>query len=203
MMPAMSQDGARPTVLRSGGSMVLGIVGAVLLLLLAVVTGLSQPRLSALAVLGAVACHLLLIHPHVRIDERGVTVVNPLHRVLLPWARLDEVRSRWNLEVWSDDGRRVTAWGLNASVERPRASPMLPTSRSRDTDPAGSRGRGGMTAQRAQQVIEQAHGEWREMIAGGDLSPAKHSEVSRTWVWPNVALVVVGLLVAAAAMVSG
>ncbi len=205
MMPAMDEQATRRTVLRSSGSMALGITGSVLLVVLAVVSGWSAPVFTALALLGAVGCHVLLTYPHVRLDLQGVTVANPLRRTLVPWARLDGLRSRWNLEVWSDTGETITAWGLSAAIRRPRHSALLPSWRvPRDAGIGADRGdrsagNRGMNAQVAQELIEQAHDEWRELCTDGAVDATQPAGLQRDWVWSNVAIVGLALALAAVA----
>ena len=119
-------DGA--TVLRSGGSFVLGILGSGFLLLLAVLFGWSRPVATGLALLGAAACHLLLTHPHVRLDEHAVTLANPVRWVRIPWGLLDEVTARLSLDVFTET-QKFTSWAVSAKLERPTPSPGLPSSR--------------------------------------------------------------------------
>jgi hypothetical protein len=203
------------TVLRSGGSFVLGILGSAFLLLLAVLSGWSRPVATGLALLGAAACHLLLTHPHVRLDEHAVTLANPVRWVRIPWGLLDEVIARLSLDVFTET-QKFTSWAVSAKLDRPTPSPGLPSSRdpglaaasvvrapegaaTRADEGGATRGgptRGGsMTAQRAKQLIEQAHGEWQELVAAGAVPAPPEPAVARGWEWRNVGLLAVGAVV--------
>lgn len=201
-------DGA--TVLRSGGSFVLGILGSGFLLLLAVLFGWSRPVATGLALLGAAACHLLLTHPHVRLDEHAVTLANPVRWVRIPWGLLDEVTARLSLDVFTET-QKFTSWAVSAKLERPTPSPGLPSSRdpglaaasvarapegaaTRAGEGAAMRG-GSMTAQRAKQLIEQAHGEWQELVAAAAVPAPAQPAVALGWEWRNVGLLAVGAVV--------
>lgn len=192
-------DGA--TVLRSGGSFVLGILGSGFLLLLAVLSGWSRPVATGLALLAAAACHLLLTHPHVRLDERAVTLANPLRWVRIPWGLLDEVTARLSLDVFTET-QKFTSWAVSAKLERPTPSPGLPSSRdpglaaaSVARAPEGAARGGSMTAQRAKQLIEQAHGEWQELVAAAAVPAPPEPAVAHGWEWRNVGLLAVGAVV--------
>jgi len=60
-----------------------------------------------------------LYTPLVRTDRRGITVVNPLRRAEVPWGRVREITTRWQLTLELDDGSKVAAFG-GPSVRPPR-----------------------------------------------------------------------------------
>lgn len=82
----------------------------------------SPPRdwsVIASLVLGIVLLWLFVVRPCVKIHDEGILLVNPLRVVDLTWPAIQEVRSRWALELVAM-GRRYTAWGVPADPGRPR-----------------------------------------------------------------------------------
>lgn len=184
----------RSSVLRSGGSFAMGIVAAVLLLVLAVLAGWAQRTVFGLALLAAVGCHLMLIHPHVRLDEHGVTLANPLRWARIPWASVDEVTARLSLQVYTET-EEFTSWAVSSSLVRSNPGVGLPSSRRPERAAASvagpaptTRRPGPMTAQRAKVLIEQAHAQWRQLTASGELRPPPEPVVERGWHRLNLAL---------------
>jgi len=55
--------------------------------------------------------YLVLVRPCVVIDTQGVTVVNVFRRHRIPWPRLADAASRYQLSLTRDDGRTVSSWG--------------------------------------------------------------------------------------------
>ncbi|MCR2801277.1 PH domain-containing protein [Microbacterium sp. zg-Y818] len=52
-----------------------------------------------------------LYAPTVHTDAQGITVVNPLRRAAVPWARVRDITTRWQLTLQLDDGSKVVAFG--------------------------------------------------------------------------------------------
>ncbi len=100
----------------------MGALGALAAGALLVAAVLSPPRdwsvISSLA-LGLVLLWLFVVRPCARIRDDGIELVNPLRNVDLTWPAIQEVRSRWALELVVR-GRRYTAWGVPADPGRPR-----------------------------------------------------------------------------------
>ncbi len=59
--------------------------------------------------------------PEVRVDDDGVTLQNVLRRIVVPWAALAEVDSRYGLRLETTDGQRWSAWAVPAPVGLQRA----------------------------------------------------------------------------------
>jgi len=62
----------------------------------------------------------LFLRPHVRLAAEGVTLANVLRDVFIPWGLVEEVRTRWNLEVLTAD-RSYTSWAISTQIARPRS----------------------------------------------------------------------------------
>jgi hypothetical protein len=110
------------TTLRPSSSVVIGAVGALAGLALLTPALLASPRdwaIVASLVLGLVLLWLFVVRPCARIHADGIQLVNPLRVVDLTWPAIQEVRSKWALELVAS-GRRYTAWGVPADVGRPR-----------------------------------------------------------------------------------
>lgn len=108
--------------LRPGSAIAVGVVGLGAGLVLLVPGLLHSPRswsLISTVVLGLVLIWLFVVRPSARLGEDGIRLVNPMRTVEITWPAIEEVRSRWALEVFSD-GRKYTAWGLPADPGRPR-----------------------------------------------------------------------------------
>ncbi len=168
-------SGMPAQVLRNGGSVTMGAVGAAALVFVAVTAWPRHSWLGGVAVLGAVSCHLVLIYPVVRVDSGGVFLANPLRWVWVPWPAVEATGWRWSLEVYAE-GRTFAAWALAAKVDRirlrdggtmgtPRASAGSPADHARS-------GTGPMTAQRGAAIIDQAQADWRDRVAGSGVRRA-------------------------------
>lgn len=115
-----------PVVLRPVGVRVLAVATWVLLLFAVVVTALgdlpSALRLLPFAVLAALVVHALFWRPRVAVDGDGVTLVNVVRDVRIPFARLEDVRTRFALTLDTSEGSytswsspapgRTSSWGL-------------------------------------------------------------------------------------------
>jgi hypothetical protein len=102
----------RPTFVR-----VLSVVTWVLLVLteLAIARESTADALRWLPVLGFLgACvYVLFWRPAIRVDDSGVTVVNLVRDVHIPWRRLEAIDTRFSLTLqWAD--RTVAAWAAPA-----------------------------------------------------------------------------------------
>lgn len=85
------------------------------------------------ALAGALAGWLVFYRPFVRVDERGVHVVNPLRSYEVPWEALVDIRTRYvctlvtphrAIEVFAapGPGRHVAATATAADLRRPGGS---------------------------------------------------------------------------------
>ena len=73
---------------------------------------------AALAVAGAALAWVLIWRPRVELDPDGLTIVNPVRTVRIPWQRVRRVGSRWSLEVESETGMH-RAWAVGSSYRDP------------------------------------------------------------------------------------
>ncbi|WP_144043068.1 PH domain-containing protein [Kytococcus schroeteri] len=71
-----------------------------------------------LAVAGAALAWVLIWRPRVELDPDGLTIVNPVRTVRIPWQRVRRVGSRWSLEVESETGMH-RAWAVGSSYRDP------------------------------------------------------------------------------------
>lgn len=65
--------------------------------------------------------YVFVYAPHVRADDTGITVHNVLRITRAPWAAVDDLVMRWQLEIRltpEAGGRTIQAWGVPA--RRPR-----------------------------------------------------------------------------------
>ena len=65
--------------------------------------------------------YVFVYAPHVVADETGVTVHNVLRVIRAPWAAIDDIVMRWQLEIrltQAAGGKTIQAWGVPA--RRPR-----------------------------------------------------------------------------------
>lgn len=108
--------------LRPASSVAVAVLGAVIGLSLIVPALFAAERNWALAsttTLGLILLWLFIVRPCVRIHAEGVRIVNPLRTFDITWPMIDEVRSRWTLELVAQ-GRRYPAWGAPAETRRRR-----------------------------------------------------------------------------------
>ncbi len=182
--------------LRQRGSMALGIA-AILCCVGIVLPSALNPEVSlvftGLMLLGAAAGWVLFVRPSVVLTVHGVHLNNPLRRTVIPWARVQDVSARWNLEVYADD-KSYPAWAIASHIERPQRQGLLglgslgTRSTAEAAAPPPSRG---ATVGSAAALIEDAMTQWSEMRAEGRPEAVTDTEVVRTWDLPD--LVVLGI----------
>lgn len=120
--PSVSARFRDARTLRPGSSVAVGAVGGAAGLALIVPALLSSGRdwvLISSVLLALVLLWLFVVRPCAVIHAEGLRIVNPVRVVDLTWPAIDEVRSRWALEILSGS-RRYTAWGIPADPARPR-----------------------------------------------------------------------------------
>ncbi|MDQ6716120.1 MAG: PH domain-containing protein [Actinomycetota bacterium] len=148
---------------------------------------------TGLMLLGAAAGWVLFVRPSVVLTVHGVHLNNPLRRTVIPWAKVQDVSARWNLEVYADD-KSYPAWAIASHIERPQRQGLLglgslgPKSTAEAAAPPPSRG---ATVGSAAALIEDAMTQWSEMRADGRPETVTDGEVVRTWDLPD--LVVLGI----------
>ncbi|MDL5350650.1 PH domain-containing protein [Microbacterium sp. zg-YB36] len=100
---------------------VAGVAGALVLGDALVRGGLGQTLLLAPWVLLIVwVVYAVVYVPRVEMDAEGITVVNVLRTTRVPWPRVTDMDTRWQLVVHLDDGSRVGAFG-GPSLRRSRS----------------------------------------------------------------------------------
>lgn len=131
----------------------------------------------------------IFVRPAVLLDLDGVTIRNVLRDVHIPWARLTDVESRWNLKVFAGE-RGYTAWAISSQVERPKTtsggmfgglvSGRLDRQARADhhRDTAAPK----VTASTVARSIEQAKQEYDDAVATGLLAAVSDAPVRITWV---------------------
>lgn len=189
-----------------GLAAVCGATGLILLLSLAR-NWADYPRPLFVAwVLFALACAwAIFVRPAVLFDVEGVTVRNIVRDVYIPWARLTDVETRWNLKVFVGD-RGYTAWAISSQAERPSRAPggmfgglsSGRLERQAGADAARSSPVSKVTASTVARSIEQAKREYDEAVAQGRVSVVSDPQVRVAWV-PLVAVI---LLLPAIAVVA-
>jgi hypothetical protein len=111
-----------PQTLRPGSAVAIGVAsgvaGAALLVPAVASEQRSWPLVSGVVFI-LVLVWLFIVHPAAIVHAQGVRLVNPVRVVDLTWPAIEEIRSRWVLELLSD-GRKYSAWGVPADPERPR-----------------------------------------------------------------------------------
>jgi hypothetical protein len=108
--------------LRPGSSIAVGVVGGLAGLALLVPAVVSDERswtLISSVVLALVLIWLFVVRPCVVLHDEGVRMVNPLRTVDITWPMIEDIRSRWALELFCG-GTKYTAWGVPADPGRPR-----------------------------------------------------------------------------------
>jgi hypothetical protein len=188
--------------LRQRGSVAMGIVAMVLsggLALLSVISGQVSVVFVGGALLVCAGCWLLFVRPSLVITMAGVELRNPFRCTRIPWAKVDDVSPRWNVEVWSGE-RSYPAWAIASHIERPQRGGIMTLGRlgaqaARDEAAAPKPG-GGATVGSASRLIEDAMGEYAELVAEGDSAAATgQGEVTREWQGLDIALVAGSVLI--------
>jgi len=196
--------------LRQRGSVALGVIAITCCSGLLLVSLLNPPlHLSFVGamLLGAALGWVLFVRPNVALSLAGVHLANPLRTTTIPWALVEDVSARWNLEVYAG-GRAYPAWAISSHIERPRGVGGAfgigsALGRKVDADAAGTSGPArGVTAFSAATLIEGAREEWVEAAASGEISVVDHPRVVREWDLPDLLAVAVPLvlIVAGAAL---
>jgi len=132
-----SRPAGERLVLRSGGGVRLTIgyaAVAVLLLGDAAIRGSWETVLRALPWLALVGWLLVavLVRPCVVARPDGLEVVDVVRRTRVPWDRIEQLVSRFQLRVHLDDGRVVRSWGApTAGIDRGPRDATPPDARGR------------------------------------------------------------------------
>jgi hypothetical protein len=109
--------------------------------------------------------YLVLVRPCIVIEPEQLTIVNVGRLHEIPWPRLEEATSRYQLTVLLRDGRKITSWGApSAGLDRPSLT--------------GGRGRRDVDHQErasAVDLIDRAHERW------GKIDPADTRLAASRW----------------------
>lgn len=188
--------------LRQRGSVAMGVIAMVMtggMAVLSVVSGqVSAVFLGFMAFMGVVAW-LCFVRPSVVITMVGIELNNPLRRTSIPWSKVDDVAARWNLEVWSGE-RSYAAWAIASHIERPQGAGLFAVGRlgqqSAQDASSAPKPSGGATVGSASRLIEDAMGEYAELVADGDSAASVGvGEVTRSWQLWEIAVLVVPVIV--------
>lgn len=181
--------------LRQRGSVALGIIASVLcvgIVVTSVATRSFTPIFDGFMLLGAACGWVLFTRPSLAVSLAGVHVNNPIRRTVVPWARVEDVSTRWNLEVYTDTGRSYAAWAISSHIQRPRGAGMLGFGAAGQQAMADSasqaRPSDGATVRSAAQSVELARDEWSEMVADGRPDVSAAGRVTHTWDLADIAL---------------
>lgn len=153
--------------------LVCGLAGV--LLVWELFTGSLGAALKSLPLVGllVLVTAMMWFWPRVRIDAAGIVVDNPLRRISVPWAALQEVSSSFGMTLRAD-GRKVSAW----------AAPVRSSARAEDRHQAVPTGLNGthstldLDAHDAVRLIEQIRAE-----RGNSTDP---DEVRVQWHWARL-----------------
>lgn len=194
-------------VFRQRSSVVLASVCGVtgLLLLLSLVRNWGsypRPLFAAWVVLGLAVAWSIFVRPAVLLDAEGVTLRNVVRDVHIPWTRLTDVTTRWNLKVFAGD-KGYTSWAMSSEIERPRglsAGMIRMPAPGRLSGVAGADVRPSTnvpkaTAQSVARSINVAKQEYDEAVASGGLTAEPDARVRITWVPVTIAVLVLPALV--------
>lgn len=150
--------------------------------------GVDEPDvvLRALPWYGLVATAIwaALWHPHVVVDADGVTLVNPLRTIVVPWAAIVTVETRFAFALRTPSGR-YTAWAgpgpgrhqaLSATNRELRAVPGSAR------DARGSVSIGDLPVAPAGIIAAQVRRRWQALVETGALvGAADDAAVTLTW----------------------
>jgi len=187
--------------------MVLGGIAALAAIVLIVYSGDSGWGFVAAMSLLAGLSVVLLIRPHVRVSIEGVAVHNPFRQTFVPWRLVEDVGSRWNLEVYAGD-RTVRAWAISNSTIRSglgSAPGLGPAVMSGVPGVAGGSGAGPaaglgrVAAPRVARLIEASKADWLDAVASGAVAEPAHPRVVDRW---DPVDLVLGIIPAVAVLVT-
>lgn len=182
-----------PVVLRPHGVRVLAATTWALLVVFLGLTALEDPvaalRFSPSAALVALVVHALFWRPRIDVDADGITLANVVRDTRVPFARLDDVRTRFALTLETVEGT-FTSWSSPA----PGRTSALSLSR-RDTRGLAAMGQPcdlGVSASAAPNtdsgaaalLVRHRWEVWREH--GGSPDPVGADRITRSWDVPLI-----------------
>lgn len=185
-------------VIRQGSSYVSGLLvpGILITVLVWDVATHGRVDLTMLGVVITVTAILwaMFIRPAVVLRQDSLVLRNLVTDVRIPWESFDDTDRRWNLSVWTKDGKEYTAWAIGGRPERsasaPRhwtvstlPAPVRPAQRSVRNNPSGVGG-----------VLESTRLDY-ELARDQGLVPVSDGAVTRRFAWEAVLPVLVGVAV--------
>lgn len=187
--------------LRQRGSIVIGVVATVLCVGL-VVTSITTRTFSLVfdgfMLLGAACGWVLFARPSLALSLRGVHLNNPIRRTVVPWKLVDDLGTRWNLEIYTDTGSRYTAWAISTHVQRPLGTGLMGLTGAGQKAAEDSQGQArlprGTTVGSAARSVDVARDEWSEMVADRRPEVSADGVVTRTWEPLDIALLGIPIL---------
>ena len=199
-------------VIRPRGSVALGIVSIVAAAVMLAFSGGAGLGFMAAMALVATWSFVLLVRPHVRVSIEGVAVHNPFRRTFVPWRLLEDVGSRWNLELYAAD-RTVRVWAISNPMIRPKVGVSLgfggigaPRAPGREdalasTGSLGAAGGAGAagdrlgpaSAPRVARLVEAAKADWADAVDEGIVAEPPSPRIIDRWDLWDIALAAVPL----------
>lgn len=182
-----------PVVLRPNGVRVLAVVTWLLLLAFVVLTVRDDPagalRFAPFAGLVALVVYALFWRPRVDVDADGVTLANVVRDTRVPFARLEDVRTRFALTLETVEGT-FTSWsspapGRTSALSLSRRDTRGFEAMGQPTDQGVSASAAPNTDSGAAALLVRHRWEvWREH--GGSPEPAGDGRITRTWDVPLI-----------------
>ncbi|MFX0538205.1 hypothetical protein ACQBAT_10945 [Ornithinimicrobium sp. Y1847] len=148
----------------------------------------------ALVVAVGVAGWALFLRPRVELYTEGLRVVNVVTDSVVPFGAIEDISTRWSLELLDTEGGRTSAWAV------PVRRDMVPRRRLDDfAETTRHRGRGGVTAQGVSDDVYRTMQRWR--LDGGERTGAP-TRVVRSPSWFAVGALMVAVILALSALLS-
>ncbi len=182
-----------PVVLRPNGVRVLAATTWVLLVVFLVLTTLDDPasalRFAPFAGLLALVVYALFWRPRIDVDADGVTLANVVRDTRVPFARLEDVRTRFALTLETVEGT-FTSWsspapGRTSSMSLSRRDTEGFTAMGQPSDQGVSASSAPNTDSGAAALLVRHRWDvWREH--GGSPEPVDADRITRTWDVPLI-----------------
>lgn len=194
-MGEQSPDRRAGVILRTRSSTLVGaalLALVVVLLADALLRGRWDVAVLSLPALGlvVVAAVEVFLRPGLRLHPGGITVVNPLSTIEVPWPAIADVRTRFHVSIETRSGRLIGSWGAPAA---PRIKPSAAGSLGDWSGGTAAHPGGSAPSSAAHRVIDSYWAEFAESAAREELAEPVHR-----WHW-----VAVGALVALVIVVIG
>lgn len=182
-----------PVVLRPSGVRVLAAITWALLLVFLVLTTLDDPtsalRFAPFGGLVALVVYALFWRPRVDVDADGITLANVVRDTRVPFARLEDVRTRFALTLETVEGT-FTSWsspapGRTSAMSLSRHDTKGFAAMGQPSDQGVSASAAPNTDSGAAALLVRHRWEvWREH--GGSPGPVDADRITRTWDVPLI-----------------